>query len=115
MKLLCVAQDRLDLAELTAKHLAHRTREHRKFDFIPLKRAARFFGKFRAALRFRRQEQVDKITVFVDNDFASDPFSRKSTTGLVAQSGSHTLKAGSTLQNLADPSVGVVKAKLDYP
>ena len=65
-----------------------------------------WFGKPRAALRFRRQEHVDKITVFVDGDFAGDPVSRRSTTGLVAQFGSHTLKAGSTLQSLTALSVG---------
>ena len=101
-----LAQDRLDLAE-TAKHLAQRMSEPREFDFVPLKRAARYLvGRPRAALRFRRQEHVDKITVFVDSDFAGDPVSRKSTTGLVAQVGSHTSQAGSTLQSLTALSVG---------
>ena len=44
--------------------------------------------------------------VFVDSDFAGDPVSRKSTTGLVAQIGNHTLKSGSTLQSLTASSVG---------
>ena len=57
-------------------------------------------GKPRAALRFRRQKHVDKITVFVDSDFAGDPVSRKSTMGLVAQVGNHIVKSGSTLQTL---------------
>ena len=62
-------------------------------DFIPLKRAARYLvGKPKAARRFRRHKHVDKITVFVDSDFAGDPVSRKSTTGLVAQIGNHTVK-----------------------
>ena len=75
-----LAQDRLDLAE-TAKHLALRMSEPQEFDFIPLKRAARYLvGKPKAPLRFRRQKHVDKITVFVDSDFAGDPVSRKSTT-----------------------------------
>ena len=53
-----------------------------------MKRAARYLvGKLKVALRFRRQKHVDKITVFVDSDFAGDPVSRKSTTGLVAQIG----------------------------
>ena len=43
---------------------------------------------------------MHKITVFVDNDFAGDRVSRKSTTGLVAQIGNHTEKSGSTLQSL---------------
>ena len=81
--------------------------EPREFDFIPLKRAATYLvGKPRTTLRFRRQEQVDKITVVVDSDFAGDRVSRKSTTGLVAQVGNHTLKAGSTLQSLTALSVG---------
>ena len=57
------AQDRLDLAE-TAKHVAQRMGEPREFDFVPLKRAARYLvGKPKAALRFR-QKHVDKIRVF---------------------------------------------------
>ena len=65
--------------------------EPREFDFFPLKRAARYLvEKPKAALRFRRQEHADKITVFVDSDFAGDPVSRKSTTGPVAQIGNHT-------------------------
>ena len=85
MRLSCVTQDRLDLAD-TAKHLAQRVSKPREFDFVPLKRAARYLvGKPKAAVRFRRQEHVDTITVFVDSDFDGDPASRKSTTGLVAQ------------------------------
>ena len=98
-----LAQHRLDLAE-TAKHLAQRISEPREFDFIPLKRVARYLvGKPKAALRYRRQKHVDKITVFVDSDFA---VSRKSTTGLVAQIGNHSVKSGSTLQSLTALSFG---------
>ena len=42
----------------------------------------------------------------MDSDFAGDPISRKSTTGLVAQIGNHTVKSGSTLQSLTALSVG---------
>ena len=42
----------------------------------------------------------------MDSDFAGDPVSRKSTTGLVAQTGNHTVKSGSTLQSLTALSVG---------
>ena len=73
----------------------------------PLKRAARYLvGKSKAVLRYRRQKHVDKITVFVDSDFAGDPVSRKRSTGLVAQIGNHTAKSGSTLQSLTALSVG---------
>ena len=109
MRLSYLTQDRLDLAE-TAKHLAQRKSEPREFDFIELKRAARYVvGKPKAALRLRRQRHVEKITVFVDSDFAGDPVSRKSTTGLVAQIGIHTVKSGSTLQSLTALSVGATE------
>ena len=106
MRLSYLAQDRLDLAG-TAKHLAQRMSEPREFDFVPLKRAARYLvGKPNAALRFRRQKHVDKISVFEDGDFAGDPVSRKSTTVLVAQIGNYTVKTGSTPQSLTALSVG---------
>ena len=67
-----LAHDRLDLAE-TAKHLVQSMSELGELDFVPLKRAARYLvGKPKAALKFRRQKHVDKITVVVDSDFA-DP------------------------------------------
>ena len=102
MRLSNLAQDRLNLAE-TVKHVAQKMSEPREFEFVPLKRAARHVvGQPKAKLRFRRQKHVDKITVFVD----SDPVSRKSTTGLVAQIGNHPVKSGSTLQSLTALSVG---------
>ena len=52
---------------------------------------------------------MDKITVFEHSDFAGDSVSRKRTTGLLAQIGNHTLKAGSTLQNLTSLSVGAAE------
>ena len=106
MRLSYLAQDRLDLAE-TAKHLAQRMSEPREFDTVPLKRAARYLvGKAQSGTEIRRQAQADKITVFLDSDFADDPISRKSTTGLVAQIGNHAVKSGSTLQSLTALSVG---------
>ena len=81
--------------------------ELREFDFVPLKRAARFlFRKPTAALRFQRQKLVDKITVFVDSHFVGDAVSRKTTTGLVAQIENHTVKSRSTLHSSTALSVG---------
>ena len=93
MRLSYLAQDRVDVAE-TAK------------TFGPEDRASLVNSTLSRPLRFRRQKHVDKITVFVDSDFAGDPVSRKSTTGLVAQIGNHTVKSGSTLQSLTALSVG---------
>ena len=73
----CLAQDISDLAD-TTKHLAQRMSEPRESDFVPLKRAARYqVWKPKAVMRFRRQEHVDKNTVFVDSDFARDPVWRQ--------------------------------------
>ena len=100
MRLSYLAQDRLNLAE-TAKHLVQRMSEPREFDFVPLKRAARYLvGKPKAADVEGRH--VDTIAVFAGSDFAVDPVSRKSTTGLVAQIGNHTVKYGSTLQSVGE-------------
>ena len=72
MRLSHLLQDRLDLSE-TAKHLVQRMSEPREFDFIPLKCAARYLvGEPKAALRFRRQKHVERITVFVDSDFLEE-------------------------------------------
>ena len=70
MRLSYLDQDRLDLAE-TAKHLAERMTELREFEFVPLRDI--WWETSQAALRFRRQKHVDKITAFVDGDFAGDP------------------------------------------
>ena len=42
----------------------------------------------------------------MDSDFAGDPVSRKSTTGLLAQIGNYTVKSGPTRQSLTALSVG---------
>ena len=77
VRLSYLAHHRLDLAE-TAKHLAQRMCELREFNLIPLKCAARHLvGKPKAALRLRRQEHDDKITVFVDSESGGDPVWRK--------------------------------------
>ena len=63
LRLSYLTQDGFDLAE-TAKHLAQQKREPRAFDFIPMKRAARYLvGKHRSSLSYRRQERVDKISL----------------------------------------------------
>ena len=50
-----------------------------------------------------RQIGLCRNRVFVNRDIADDPVSRKSTTGLVAQIGDHTVKSWSTLQSFDSP------------
>ena len=45
----------------------------------------------------------------MDSDFAGDPASRKTTTGLVAQIGKHTVNSGTTLGSLTAFRVGVAE------
>ena len=45
----------------------------------------------------------------MDSDFAGDPVSKKSTTGLVDQIVNHTVKSGSTLQSVTALSDGEVE------
>jgi ribonuclease HI len=106
MRLSYLAQDRLDLVE-SAKCAAQRMASPTEFDWQPLKRVARYLlGRPRAAIRFRWQPEVKQINVYVDSDYAGDPISRKSTTGLVVMAGTHMLKCSSTLQSLTALSVG---------
>ena len=52
---------------------------------------------------------ADKIKVFVASDVVGDPVSGQSTTGLVAPTGKHTVRSGSTLESLTALSVGVAE------
>ncbi|CAK0895671.1 unnamed protein product, partial [Prorocentrum cordatum] len=91
MRLSYLAQDRLDLVEsakTSAQRMAGPTEQTGSFDPVPM------------------QAPVSKIEVYVDSDFAGDPITRKSTTGLVAMVGSHVIKGSSTLQSLTSLSVG---------
>ena len=93
MRLSFLAKDRLDLAE-TAKHLAQRMSEPREFDFVPFETcSAMSGGKVQSGADLSNTETL-KLTRS-HNDIAGDPVTRKSTTGLVAQMGHHTVKSGS--------------------
>ena len=65
-----------------------------------------WFGNPNLRCDFEDKNTLTRTTVFVDSDFAGDPVSRKSITGLLAQMGYHTVKSGSTLQSLTALSVG---------
>ena len=86
--------------------MAQRMIEPLDFDFTQLKRAAWYLvGKPKAALRFRRQTHVDKITVLVDR-FCWRIQSRGRARRDWWLRSVTTLKSGSTLQSLTVLSVG---------
>ena len=69
--------------------------EPREFDFVPLKTCSAISGgKAQSGAEISKTENMlDKITSSSwDSDFAGDPVSKKSTTGLVAQINNHTVK-----------------------
>ena len=76
-----------------------RKNELRICDFISPTRDI-WLGNKKLHFDLEDKNHVDKITVLVESDFAGGPVSRKSTTGLVAQIGNHTVKSRSTLQIL---------------
>ena len=101
-----VAQDRPDIAE-AVKCLSRRMHEPKESDFQDLKRLVRFLkGKPRVLLKFGRQKFADTIHMYVDSDFAGCLLTRRSTSGLVATFGRHTVKASSTLQSTISLSSG---------
>ena len=101
-----VAQDRPDIAEVV-KCLSRRMHEPKESDFQDLKRLVRFLkGKPRVLLKFGRQKFADTIHMYVDSDFAGCLLTRRSTSGLVATFGRHTVKASSTLQSTISLSSG---------
>ena len=68
---------------------------------LPMKRAARYLvGKQRSALRYRRQERVEKISLRGERFRCRIQSREKARQGLVAQIGIHTVKSASTLQTV---------------
>lgn len=100
-----VAQDRPDISE-AVKCLSRRMHEPKESDFQDLKRLVRFLkGKPCVLLKFGRQKFADTIHMYVDSDFAGCLLTRRSTSGLVATFGRHSVKASSTLQRSAQVPV----------
>ena len=63
-------------------------------DFKRLKRVGRFIvHEPRRVIRFERQPRPDKLTTYVDSDFAGCQRTRKSTAGGCIMMGSHCLKS----------------------
>ena len=106
MRLSYLAQDRLDLAE-TAKHLAQRMSKPREFDFVLLNRTARYLvGKPKAALRFRRQNMLTWWQSWWTATLLATQSRRRVWRDWWLRQVNHTVKSGSTLQNLTALSVG---------
>ena len=79
---------------------------------VHLKSVARYLkGAPRRALHYPAQEPNDAdIIVHVDSDWAGDPVSRRSTTGVILRRGRHLLRHSSTVQNV----IGLSSAESEY-
>jgi len=105
MRLAYLAQDRPDCAEVS-KHLAQRMSAPTVHDWEQVRRLGRYLrGRPMAALRFREQALSPFVDVFTDADWAGCALSRKSTSGVAARHGKHTLKTASNLQSIVTLSV----------
>ena len=101
-----ISQDRPDISECV-KSPARRMHEPKEVDFQNLKRLARYLkGKPRVVLKFYPQKPGKCLNIYADSDFAGDLLTRRSTSGIVVQHGSHTIKHSSSLQSTISLSSG---------
>ena len=106
MKLACVAQDTVDIAE-AMKCLTRHMKEPRSGHMQELKRLGRCVTKNkRCVLTYARQTSDATLQVHVDSDWAGDLLVRKSTTGVIVRRGKHLLRHMSCLQALVALSSG---------
>ena len=99
MRAAYLGQDRVDIAE-KVKCLSRAMAHPREGHLAQLKRLARYLkGAPRCALRYRAQSPEEAVlAAHVDSDWAGDPITRRSTTGVILRRGSHLLRHSSTVQ-----------------
>ena len=106
MRAAYLAQDRADLGE-AVKALSRHMKEPNARDLQDLKKLGRYLkGRPRAFYQFRPQRHQGTITVYVDTDHAGCLVTRKSTTGMNATLGNHTVRTGSNMQTTIALSSG---------
>ena len=101
-----VAQDRADLG-VPCKELARSMQQPNSSNLVQLKRVGRYLKRRpRAAYSFKAQPMPKELLMTVDSDHAGCPLTSKSTTGLVAQFGAHTVKTSSSIQSTVSLNSG---------
>ena len=110
MRLSFLSQDRADLGE-PVKTLARQMAKPTQGSMQDLKRVARYLRyKPSMGLIFTEQKMPRYLDIYVDSDFAACKRTRRSTTGMVVQLGSSTIKASSNMQT----SVGLNVSECEY-
>ena len=99
MRAAYLGQDRADI-QVAVKELARNMKEPTEQNMGDLKRLARYLKlRPRVVQYFEEQSYTNQLTIYVDSDHAGCLRTRKSTTGLVVQYGSHTLRTQSVTQS----------------
>ena len=111
MRAAYLGQDRVDIAE-TVKCLSRAMAHPREGHLAQLKRLARYLkGAPRCTLRYPAQSPEEAVlAAHVDSDWAGDPVTRRSTTGVILRRGSHLLMHSSTVQAV----IGLSSAESEY-
>eukprot|EP00971_Amphidinium_carterae_P319485 6349462-Amphidinium_carterae.1 len=110
MRCAYLAQDRVDISE-TVKCLSRAMSCPSEGHFAQLKRLARYLkGSPRCALEYPAQSATVSLMLHVDSDWAGDPITRRSTTGMVARMGEHLLRHTSTVQSV----IGLSSAEAEF-
>ena len=106
MKLVYVAQDRIDIDE-AVKCLTRRMKVPRSGHMSELNRLGRYLMKNkRCALTYASKTSEATLQVHVDSDWAGDLLGRKSTTGVIVKRSKHSLRHMSSFQTLIALSSG---------
>ena len=103
-----MAQDHAWL-QFPAKEVCRRMAKPRVRDFEKIKRIVRFLkgvGTVKLHYRWQEEEQAQRVTVFVDSDWAGCRATRKSTSGGVMKIGDHVVKTWSRTQPTIATSSG---------
>merc|ERR1711973_531261 len=101
-----LAQDRTDI-QYAVKELSRSMSKPTEGDWAALKRLGRYLvGKTRMKVLFKYQEEVKKIHVWADTDYAGCRKTRKSTSGGLLMIGEHVVKSWSTTQAVIALSSG---------
>ena len=101
-----LSQDRLDI-QCSVKEMCRKMSDPNEEDMTKLKRLGRYLvGSPRVIIRYKWQNNVRRITVWTDTDYAGCMRTRKSTSGGVAMLGCHCIKTWSSTQDIIALSSG---------
>ncbi|CAK0892249.1 unnamed protein product, partial [Prorocentrum cordatum] len=111
MRCAYLSQDRVDISE-SVKCLSQAMARPRAGHMVQLKRLARYLnGVPRRALQYAALDPIGAdVIAHVDSDWAGDPVSRRSTTGVILRRGKHLLRHSSTVHNV----IGLSSAESEY-